>query len=137
MTSRLNPYLSFSGNARAAMEFYTDVFGGELTVSTFGDYGQAETPIADQIMHAMLVTDAGYALMGADTPPGMTHTPGDTITLSLSGDDSELLHGYWDKLSAGGTVTTPLAIQMWGDEYGSCVDPYGVVWLVNISQQPG
>lgn len=134
MTSRLNPYLSFSGNARAAMAFYADVFGGELTVSTFGDYGQAGTPIADQIMHAMLVTDAGYTIMGADTPPGMTHTPGDTITLSLSGDDTELLHGYWDKLSAGGSVTTPLAIQMWGDEYGSCVDPFGVVWLVNIAQ---
>ena len=31
MASRLNPYLSFSDNARQAMEFYQSVFGGELT----------------------------------------------------------------------------------------------------------
>ena len=30
-TSRLNPYISFSDNARQAMEFYQWVFGGELT----------------------------------------------------------------------------------------------------------
>ena len=29
MTSRLNPYISFAGNAREAMEFYRDVFGGD------------------------------------------------------------------------------------------------------------
>ena len=28
MTSSLNAYLSFGGNAREAMEFYADVFGG-------------------------------------------------------------------------------------------------------------
>lgn len=30
MTSRLNPYLNFNGNARQAMEFYAYVFGGEF-----------------------------------------------------------------------------------------------------------
>ena len=29
MPSRLNPYISFSDNARQAMEFYQDVFGGD------------------------------------------------------------------------------------------------------------
>ena len=39
MTSRLNPYVNFKGNARQAMEFYKSVFGGELTLSTFGEGG--------------------------------------------------------------------------------------------------
>ena len=30
MASRLNPYIGFKDNARAAMEFYQSVFGGEL-----------------------------------------------------------------------------------------------------------
>jgi PhnB protein len=34
MASRLNPYIGFDGNARQALEFYRDVFGGELTLST-------------------------------------------------------------------------------------------------------
>ncbi|MGH8965941.1 MAG: VOC family protein, partial [Actinomycetes bacterium] len=36
MASRLNPYISFADNARQAMEFYKSVFGGSLTLNTFG-----------------------------------------------------------------------------------------------------
>ncbi len=32
MASRLNPYISFTDNARQAMEFYRGVFGGTLTL---------------------------------------------------------------------------------------------------------
>jgi len=131
MASRLNPYLSFKGDARQAMEFYAEVFGGKVTLNTFGEYG-SEGPESDQIMHAQLETPSGFTLMASDTPPGMQHTAGDSITVSLSGDDSEELHGYWDKLSDQGTVVMPLEKQMWGDEFGQCVDRFGVPWMVNI-----
>lgn len=45
MPARLNPYLSFSGNARDAMEFYREVFGGDLTVRTYGDFGQGSVAV--------------------------------------------------------------------------------------------
>jgi PhnB protein len=136
MASRLNPYISFSDNARQAMEFYRDVFGGNLTFNTFGESGGAEgTPEADKIMHAQLETDTGFTLMAADTPPGMPYNPGDNISISLSGDDEDQLRGYWGKLSDGGNVTMPLERQMWGDEFGMCVDRFGVPWMVNIVQQ--
>jgi PhnB protein len=137
MASRLNPYLSFTDNARQAMEFYADVFGGTLTLSTFGEFGQQDTPIADKIMHGMLETPSGFTLMGADTPPGMEHRPGDSITVALSGDDADELRGYWERLSAEGTVSVPLEKQMWGDEFGMCVDQFGVPWMVNIAQPAG
>ena len=132
MASRLNPYISFRDNAREAMEFYKEVFGGTLTLNNFGEYGDPGAPEADKIMHGQLDTDSGYTIMGADTPPGMEHNPGDTITVSLSGDDAEELRGYWKKLSDGGTVTVPLEKQMWGDEFGQCVDRFGIAWMVNI-----
>jgi PhnB protein len=132
MTSRLNPYISFNGNAREAMEFYESVFGGTLTLNTFGEYGPPDAPEADKIMHGMLETDHGFTLMGADTPPGMPPKSGDNITVSLSGDDVEELRGYWSELSDGGTVTVPLEKQMWGDEFGQCIDRYGVSWMVDI-----
>jgi len=134
VSSRLNPYISFAGDAKQAMEFYEGVFGGTLTTNTFGEYGDPAAAEADKIMHAQLETKSGFTLMGADTPPGMEHKPGDNIAVSLSGDDSAELHGYWDKLSDGGTVTTPLEKQMWGDEFGMCVDRFGITWMVNISQ---
>ncbi len=134
MATRLNPYISFNGNAREALEYYQRVLGGTLTLSTFGEFGAPDASQADKIMHGQLETDAGFTLMGADMPPDQPHKPGNDIAVSLSGDDSAELHGYWEKLSSGGTVSVPLEKQMWGDEFGSCVDQFGIGWLVNISQ---
>ncbi|MGH2826328.1 MAG: VOC family protein [Actinomycetota bacterium] len=134
MTSRLNPYISFGGDARQAMEFYKEVLGGTLTLSTFGESGPPDMPEADNIMHGQLETDSGFTLMGADTPPGMEHNPGTNIAVSLSGDDADELRGYWEKLSKAGTVSVPLEKQMWGDEFGMCVDQFGIGWMVDIGQ---
>ncbi|MFH8977052.1 VOC family protein [Streptomyces sp. NPDC017890] len=134
MSSRLNPYLSFDGDARQAMEFYEQVFGGVLSLNTFGASGDSDSPHADKIMHGMLETPSGFTLMGADTPPGMTHSPGSNFSVSLSGDDESELRGYWERLSAGGSVAVPLEKQMWGDVFGMCTDRFGIPWMVNISE---
>lgn len=136
MASRLNPYISFPGNAREALETYERIFGGNLTLSTFGDLGQAEPPLAEKIMHGLLETASGFTIMGADYPPGMEHDPGNDMAVSLSGDDAGELRGYWEQLSDGGTVTLQLERQMWGDDFGMCVDRFGVSWMVNIAGQP-
>ena len=134
MSITLNPYLSFRDTAREAMEFYQSVLGGELTLSTFGESHASEDPSEqDNIMHAMLVTGSGLTLMGADTPKSMSYTPGDNISISLSGDDETELRRYWDGLSAGGTAMMPLEPAPWGDIFGMCTDKYGVNWLVNIT----
>ncbi|MFF7311784.1 VOC family protein [Streptomyces sp. NPDC008137] len=132
MVTRLNPYLTFNGEARQAMEFYKEVFGGNLTLNSYGDFGQADAPNADKIMHGMLETTSGFTLMGADNPPGMESAPGNPFSVSLSGDDDAELRGYWEKLSAGGSVSVPLEKQMWGDEFGMCTDRFGTPWMVNI-----
>ena len=134
MASRLNPYLNFNGTARQALEFYRSVFGGNLTLSTFGELGAADGPDADKIMHGQLETDAGYTIMGADVPSHMEHQAPAGFAVSLSGDDGDALHSYWDKLSSSGTATMPLQKQVWGDEFGMCTDQFGIPWMVNISQ---
>ena len=134
MASRLNPYISFTGDARQALEFYQGVFGGTVRLNTFGEAGAQDSPGADKIMHGMLETDSGFTLMGADTPSGVDHQAGTNMAVSLSGDDAEVLRRYWDKLSEGGTVSVPLERQMWGDEFGMCTDQFGIAWMVNITQ---
>ena len=136
MPSRLNPYVNFDGNTREAMEFYRDVFGGELVINTFGEYGNPDPAVADKTMHAQLETDRGFTLDGVRRAAGHRDEVGDNITISLSGDDADELRGYWDKLSEGGTVTMPLEKQMWGDEFGMCVDRFGIPWMVNIAGSP-
>ena len=135
MASQLNPYLNFNGNARQALEFYARVFGGELTLNTFAQFGAArDSADAGRIMHGMLRTDAGYNIMGADITSDMEYHPMAGFSVSLSGDDADALRGYFEQLAASGTVTMPLEKQVWGDEFGMCVDGFGVSWLVNIGQ---
>ena len=130
MASKLNPYLQFKDNAHEAMTYYQGVFGGDLVVNTFAEYGGA----GDGVMHSQLEAPNGFTLMASDTPEGMPDAaPGGNITISLSGDDDDELRGYWDKLADGGQVMMPLEKQMWGDEFGMCTDKFGVAWMVNIA----
>lgn len=130
-TSKLNPYIGFKDTAKPAMEFYQQVFGGELNLMTFGQMGMTEG--ADLVMHAALQTPDGYSIMAADTPPGMEYAGGSQISVSLSGDDDTKLRGFWDGLGEGGTVAMPLEKQAWGDVFGMVTDKFGIAWMVNIA----
>ena len=136
MQTKLNPYVSFKNNTREAMEFYRTVFGGELTVSTFKEFHASQDPSEDDlIMHSVLEADNGITIMASDTPSRMEYRPGTNMSMSLSGDNEAELKAYFEKLSAGGTVTMPLEKAMWGDSFGMCTDKFGVQWLVNIAGQ--
>jgi PhnB protein len=133
MTARLNPYLSFAGDARAAMEHYGSVFGGRPTIMTFADSGGMGMPEDQQhlVMHGELVVRDDLTLMGADSPQA-GDTPPSNGTLCLNGDDDAVLRGWWDALSADGTITLPLEVAPWGDAYGQVTDRFGVSWMFNI-----
>lgn len=128
MAYDLNPYLALAGTAREAMEFYQSVLGGELSISTYGDSGMEDS--SGLVMHALLVTAKGNKIMASDVFPGMPHRPGDSVALSLSGDDDDLA-GYFDALAADGEITVPFEKQMWGDQYGQVRDSFGIIWHVN------
>ena len=131
MPAQLNPYLNFKDTTRQAMEFYRDVFGGELTISTFAEFGAPDE--GDKVMHSMLVAP-GITFMASDTPSYMEHAPGtNAYSMSLSGDDEATLRGYFEKLSDGATIGQPLTAAPWGDIFGSLTDRFGTPWLVNIT----
>jgi len=136
MTIHLNPYISFRGNAREAMEFYHSVFGGELTLNTFEELHAAQDPSENnQIMHSQLIVDDTLTLMGSDTTERWPYNPGDNFQVSLSGGaaDEAILTDYWNRLIVGANVTAPLAKATWGDSFGMCTDKFGTRWLINIS----
>ena len=131
----LSPYLSFRAQAREALEFYRSVLGGELTVSTFGEYGVGGETEADGVMHGQLVTEDGLVLQGSDVPRALDFEEGRRITVSLFGDasEAELLRRRFAALAEGGEVSEPLERAPWGDEFGVLTDRYGIGWMVNIS----
>ena len=131
----LNPYLNFEGNTREAMEFYQQVFGGELEISTFSDIPDMPVPpgYEDKVMHAALRAD-DVTLMASEGQPGTPVTFGDNVSLSLSGTDGDRLTGYFEQLSDGGKVSLPMGEQPWGDVFGMVTDRFGINWLVNVSK---
>ncbi len=134
----LDPYLTFDGNAREAMEFYRSVLGGELTVQTFADFGAPVSPeYATKVMHARL-QGPDLVLMGSDDQEGSRPALGSNISLSLSGTAPALerLSAVFDRLAADGSTQMPLGPAPWGATFGMCTDRYGVHWLVNVEDAP-
>ncbi|HET8573599.1 MAG TPA: VOC family protein [Edaphocola sp.] len=128
-----NAYLFFKDECREAMNFYQDVFGGELIMQTYGDVDKScPDATKDSIMHARL--SGGDILLMASDDPGSGRTLGaGKIHLALGGNDEPKLRGLFDALSKGGKIGVPLEKQMWGDIYGDLCDQYGIHWMVNIS----
>ncbi|HET6863737.1 MAG TPA: VOC family protein [Candidatus Saccharimonadales bacterium] len=136
----LEPYIFFKGNAKQAMEFYKDVFGGELTMSTLG---QSPKDVLEQmkidesrygeIMHASLKGPVN--LMASDSQMASDHSA--KVELSLGGTDEAQMKEIWEKLADGGKVKMPLAKQFWGDTFGMLTDKFGIDWNMNIGDNMG
>ncbi len=139
MAVGLNPYLQFRDTARAALTFYSEVFGGEPTFSTFGEFGMADDPAeAEKIMHGQIPLPIGVTLMASDTPASMSLPEASNVAVALFGgpEDEESMRGYWDKLVEGGNITEPLVQAPWGDVFGMAFDKFGTYWMVNIAGAP-
>lgn len=133
MTTRLNPYLSFRGNAREAMTKYHGVFGGDLDLAPFSMF---DMPVDDAekewVMHGFLKTAAGHTLMGADVPSSMDLPPNGVV--ALTGDEPDVVRGWWDALAENGTIELPLKQAPWGDYFGELTDEFGIRWMVDFGK---
>ena len=140
--AKLNPYLSFRSEAKAALEFYQSVLGGELDVSTFGGVPMEgmPTPEADKdlVMHGQLDTPGDLTIMASDTPSFMEYVaPSAGVTVALTGgpDDHEYIKGAYDKLSDGATPGQPFELAPWGDYYGQLTDKFGISWMFDVATE--
>lgn len=134
MATVLNVYLNFDNNTQQAMEFYKSIFGGELELHTFKEYGAAQDPSQENlIMHAVLKADNNITFMAADTANQMGFKGHEGFGMSLNGDNEAELTAYFKQLCEGGKVVMPLTKEVWGDTFGMCDDKFGLRWLVNIS----
>lgn len=140
---KLNPYLSFKSEARAALEFYQSVLGGELDISTFSSVPEMAATLPDPseaelVMHGQLETPAGLTLMAADTGsimPYVAPTSGITVALTGGPADHDYIAAAFEGLSEGGTPGVPLELAPWGDYYGQLTDRFGVSWMFDVGAQ--
>jgi PhnB protein len=149
MSIKTTTHLNFRGDARAALEFYQSVFGGDITIATYGDFGMpAEVPGAENVVFGQVETAEGFRVMGYDIPgqaggtattAGSTHREnGTTVTdqpffVSVRGETLDEVQGYWAALSAGATIVEPLAASAWSPGFGMLTDSFGVTWILDVA----
>ena len=127
-------HLNFRGDARAALELYRSVFGGDVVVVTYADAGAAQDgPAADQVMWGQVQGGAGIHVMAYDVPAGLPWEPGrNAFFVSVRGDSAEEVTGYWQGLAEGATVVQDLAPSGWAPLYGMLTDRFGVTWVLDV-----
>ena len=129
---QLNPYIFFNGQCKEAMEFYKNIFGGELELLPYND-NAADMPgfegMQGKIMNASLF-GGEVDLRASDTPQASPSAK--KIELCLVSSDEAKMRKIFDGLAEGGTVRSPLKKEFWGDIFGSLTDKYSVEWMVDI-----
>jgi PhnB protein len=114
------------------MEFYQLVLGGQLEISTFGQFGYTkDDDHKNKVMHSTLKNDT-LSFMASDSQPDKEVQFGDNISMSIAGEDEALLTKFFNGLADGGKIGMPLAKQVWGDTFGMLTDKFGIHWMVNI-----
>lgn len=129
---KLITYLSFAGNCEEAINFYKEALGAEiLQVSKMGDSPmEVHENLKDKIMHARMQVGENELYL-SDTFDPATLKQGNNVSLSIQADDIPQLEKLFDRLSAGGNVTMPLADAFWGARFGMFVDKFGIHWMFN------
>ncbi len=148
MSVALTPHLNFRGEARAALEFYQSVFGGDLVAITYGDmakventadagevvWGQMPDDEAERIVWGQVSAGNGFRVMAYDVPPSRPLDRGeDPFFASLRGDSADEIAELWKRLSDGAEIKTPLAPSAFSPLYGMLTDRFGITWVLDVA----
>ncbi len=135
-----NVYLNFPGNTEEAFDFYKSVFGGEYAMlmrfKDTGEAGKMAEADLDKIMHIALPIGSSV-LMGTDALESMGQklTVGDNFSISISADSKKDADKFFNGISAGGTVTLPMADTFWGSYFGMCTDKFQIKWMISYDKK--
>ena len=127
-------YLSFDGNCEEAMNYYKDVLNGKFTVTMRYSDGPPEysnDKIADKIMHQTLVFGDGCEIKASDNFH-LTLNKGNNFHVSIYTNDEKQAISYFNGLAASGKITMPFDNVFWGGKFGSCIDKFGIQWMVSF-----
>jgi len=128
-------FLSFDGDCRAALEFYTKVFQQEFpNVMTYGQVPEGDVPEADRdrILYADIPI-FGIHLMLADCPSGSDFVKGNNTCLSIGTTDAAELKRLYTALSEDGEVEVPLGETFFSELFGMVTDKFGVTWQLGLA----
>ncbi|MDR1238316.1 MAG: VOC family protein [Propionibacteriaceae bacterium] len=133
----IQPFITFEGQAAAAMDFYERVFDGTnkqiMRWSDLPPNPEAPPPekMSDQVLYGRM-TICGTDVNFSDTDPDF-HAPevfaqSCFISLALHFESEKELRATYAALSEGGTVLMEIAPQFFAEWYAWVQDKFGVTW---------
>ena len=151
-------HLNFHGEAGEALKFYQSVFGGDVQIATYGDFGMPKNlPDAEKVVFGQIVAPNGFRVMAYDVPgtdvpgtdvpgveepvgvaPATRRENGMTITtekffLAVRGETTDEVGAFWEKLSVGATIIEPFGPAQWAPAFGMLTDRFGTSWILDVA----
>lgn len=129
-SQKITTFLMFTGQAEAAMTYYTSLFD-DAEVLSITRYGPNEAGTEGSVQHATFSL-AGQQLMCIDS--NVTHefsfTP--AISLYVQCDSETELDDLYARLSENGVALMPLGSYGFSQKFGWVNDRFGVSWQLNL-----
>ncbi|HSI74628.1 MAG TPA: VOC family protein [Lunatimonas sp.] len=136
METPIQPYLHFQDNCKEAMEFYQNLFGGNLEMMQIGQSPSKEEFPEDlhkQIMHASL-SNGDFNIMASDMCGQGELKRGNSVQLNLNCTTEEEIRELYQKLSQNGKIIEELKEQFWGALFAMVIDKFGVRWMLSFDR---
>lgn len=120
MKNNIFPCLWFDTEGNAAAKFYTEIFGGKITVDTpsvinFELFGQR------------------FMILNA----GPQFEKNASISFMVLCETEDEVERFWKPLADGGMVLMELGEYPWSKKYGWVRDRFGVTWQVFLGEKQG
>jgi PhnB protein len=127
----VNPYITFKGNCRQAIEFYKSALDAKvLFTQTVGESPMSDMGPAENIMHSTLKIGDSTIMMSDDPRPDAA-VGGGNISLAIGLNDPARAKQLFGNLAKDGSVIMPLEKTYWAEAFGMVTDKFGIRWMVN------
>jgi PhnB protein len=129
----INPFLHFNGNCREAIEYYRDIFNGnvELLMTAKGKFA-TEFPSENSILHSVLTFYNGMIIMASDTRIGLESTIGNNNFIVINFESEEEIDRVYALFAKDAiNIREKLNKVFWGAKYAEFIDKFGICWMFN------
>ncbi|MDP4094269.1 MAG: VOC family protein [Bacillota bacterium] len=118
-------------NCKEAIEFYKDVFGGQIKNLQLADGKEMFKGHEGKIVHAELVINEDCIIYMNDSLGGISTAGNISLLLQLEGQDE--INNLYSKLSKGAKITYELQKTFWGSYHAVLTDSYGTNWQLDYA----
>jgi PhnB protein len=127
----VNPYITFKGNCRQAIDFYKSALDAEVVFTqTVGESPMSNMGPAENIMHSTIKVGGSTIMMSDDPRPDAASASGN-ISLAIGLNDPARANQLFANLAQDGSVIMPLQKTYWAEAFGMLTDKFGVRWMIN------